>query len=509
MNDKFILKELIKNIDNEINVDESIEQINLMACECTYLDEKIIKIIDGDILNKVEVLNFIAVNFYKNKIFDSVLPLLNKAINYDEKNDNTLYNLGFILKQFGEEELALKYFNKIYNKDTEVLNFIDEIKINISKSNGYQNRKTKQGKMVILDETFPNMASGFRIAEYSSYLRQYENCEVYSATGLFDEYKKEYSKYYPELIDRVKKFDTKYDFSSSSLFYMIFLRIAYMFLPLIEYYKKPFIFTLYAGGDFYLNDKESDMKLRKVCNSPYLKKIIVNQKITYEYLVNNNFVSEDKIEYVFGGVNQQDYWNQNLKLKKYYKKDKETFDICFVAYKYIDKGANKGYDTFIEVAKELAKFSDDIRFHVVGGFDENEIDVEEIRDKITFYGRQYQEFFPEFYSRMDVLLSLERPFLLHPGNFGGFPTGSTVQTALNGVAVFGRDILKQNDMFTDGEDIIILPDSVEEMILIIIYYYNNLDCLYMLSEKCRKKFEEVFSMKNQMGKRIDILNEFL
>ena len=43
--------------------------------------------------------------------------------------------------------------------------------------------------------------------------------------------------------------------------------------------------------------------------------------------------------------------------KSFYKKTKNTFDICFVAYKYMEKGLDKGYDIFIQVCKNIAALS--------------------------------------------------------------------------------------------------------------------------------------------------------
>jgi glycosyltransferase involved in cell wall biosynthesis len=498
-----ILLKCITNLDNEIDIEKSMETLIGISKSINECENYIIEIIEKNSTNKVILLNYIAAKLYESGVYNSVIPLLENALKYDSNNDDTLYNIGCILYELGENNLALNYLSKIWNKSSEILGLINELRFKIKKQN-------QKNKIIILDETFPNMASGFRIAEYSYYLKNYENSEVYSyiPSPYFEQYKNEYEKYYPDLAHRVHQFNPNADFSCS-LFYMIFLKNAYMFLPIIEQYKIPFIFTLYAGGDFYLNDPQSDAKLSKVCKSPYLKKIIVNQKIGYEYLVSKKFISTDKIEYIFGVVTQQDYWKENEFKKKYYKQDKNTFDICFVAYKYIDKGLNKGYDTFIEVAKKLSKVSEDIRFHVVGGFDENDIEISDFRDKITFYGRQYQEFFPQFYSKVDILLSLERPFILHSGSFDGFPTTSAVQTALNGVAVFATDTLNQNDGFKNGEDIVILPQNIVGIVETIIYYYNNVDKLYELSKKCKEAFTKVYSMENQLSNRKKVIDELL
>jgi glycosyltransferase involved in cell wall biosynthesis len=367
--------------------------------------------------------------------------------------------------------------------------------------------KSVSSKLIILDDTFPNLASGFRIAEFSYYLREYEISEAFSISAGFELVKSQYIQYYPDIAHKIQPFNTNNDFSCS-LFYMVFLLNAYFFLPLIEYYQTPFVFTLYADGKYFIDDPVSDEQLQTVCSSPYLKKVIVTQKIDYDYLMQKDFLPPEKIEYIYGVVTQTDYWEKNLVPKKYYPKDKNTFDICFVAYKYIERGIDKGYDIFVETAKKLAPLSEDIRFHVVGGFTENDIDVTAIRDRIKFYSRQHQGFFPSFYSKMDLLLTPDHASKLHPGKYV-FISTSMVQTALNGVALFCIDEKKINTEFQNGTDLVILPDNIDGIVETISNYFHNLEDLYKLSANGMKKFKRIYAFDNQMKRRVEILNEFL
>lgn len=193
--------------------------------------------------------------------------------------------------------------------------------------------------------------------------------------------------------------------------------------------------------------------------------------------------------------------------KKYYKSNKNTFDICFVGAKYIPRAVNKGYDVFIDVAKKLATMSKDIRFHVVGNLDETDIDVTEIKDRITFYGFRNKEFFPSFYSNMDMILSPNRPDAIIVGAFDGFPTGCCTQAAMCGVAVFCTDIIGLNIYFTNNKDIAIISRNIDEIVQRVYWYFNNTKELYTLSENGRSKFLEVFNIDNQMKKRIEILQK--
>lgn len=366
-------------------------------------------------------------------------------------------------------------------------------------------------KLLILDDGFPSMATGFRIAEFSYYLKQHENSEVCSVVMDFDKMKAEYGRYYPDLIHKVRPVKANSDYSGA-LAYMIFLHNTFFFLPLIEFFQLPFVFTLCDGGFFHLDDEQSDTMLRTVFGSPYFRKVIIPINTIYDYVLRENFIPPDKAEFIEGVITQTDYWEQQLVPKRYYKKDKNTFDICFIAHKYKDKGTDKGYDTFVEIAKRLAPLSEDIRFHVVGGYDENELDITPIRNRIIFYGQQYQHFFPEFYSRMDVylsLMSLDPARKLHPGRIAGVCNTTAVQTALNGTALFGIYEPEQLPGFTDRENVVLLPEDTDEIVKLVSLYFNNLEALYRLSACGQQKFREFYRQENPLKKRFNVLKHYL
>lgn len=115
---------LLRRLENHIQVQES-EEILLSQIKANIITEnEINEVIDKDIINQIEVLNRIAVINFENNLMNMVLPFLNKAFELNPKNDNTLFNLGYVLKSFGEFKLALNYLNRIANKDDEVLALI-------------------------------------------------------------------------------------------------------------------------------------------------------------------------------------------------------------------------------------------------------------------------------------------------------------------------------------------------------------------------------------------------
>ncbi|SHH59605.1 Glycosyltransferase involved in cell wall bisynthesis [Sporobacter termitidis DSM 10068] len=365
-----------------------------------------------------------------------------------------------------------------------------------------------QKKLAILDDYFPNLKTGFRVSEFNYYLNRYLNCEVFSTR--YDMHFDDYAAVYPQFKDRVKSF-TEFDWSGGSyaLFYSVFLGNASSFYFVYEMTNTPFVFELYPGGGYWINDADVDAKLIKVLQSPLLKKVIVTQKMTYDYIINKGFVSPDKVAYIYGMVTHPEYF-QAPAIKKYYKRDKSTFDICFVANKYMALGLDKGYHIFIDMCKKLAPMANDIMFHVVGGFDKTDIDVSEIENRITFYGPQDHNFFPQFYSGMDIVVSPNVPFLLIPGkSYDGFPTGCCIDAALHNVGVFCTDLLNQNEHFEHGKNIFIIPPDAGMIAGSIIEYYQDPEKLYLMSALGQTKFREVFDFNAQMSQRAAVLEQFI
>ena len=376
--------------------------------------------------------------------------------------------------------------------------------------------KSKE-QLLILDDLFPHLVSGFRIAEYNTYL-EYFNTHIYS-TALsfraiheernFSEVVSEYGQRYPQYKNKITTFFRFTNNFSSKLIYTIFIQNAYRFINIAEVHSTPFVFTLYPGGGFCLNDPSVDRMLHRVCQSLSFRKVIVTQRITQEYLLDKRFCPSDQIEFVYGGVFPSNHLFNKLTEKKHYQTNKSTFDICFVANKYMMHGADKGYDVFIKVAKLLSKTYSDIFFHVVGSFDENDIDVSGIRDRVKFYGMRHTDFFAEFYAGMDIILSPNAPFILKQGAFDGFPTGSCIEAGLCGVAVFCTDILNLNTAFKNNEEIVIIPRDIDEICTIIDRYYKDYNNLYKLARQGQTTFRKEFNFEKQMRPRLRIMSEYM
>lgn len=375
---------------------------------------------------------------------------------------------------------------------------------------------TENMNLVIIDDIFPLSLSGFRYQEFSSYLSEIESTKVL-CTGqtvqaftemTIDELIIEYKRKYPGFSGKVSKFDFWIPINCK-LLYFIFPTNAFNCLDIIEHYGIPFVFTLYPGGGFILNNSESDNRLDRLMNSPCFKKVIVTQQITYDYLINKNFCKEDQMEFIFGGVMPL----SDLKLLHSYEKlhygiDKKTLDVCFMAQKYTKYGQDKGYDVFVEVAKILSKKNSNIMFHVVGSFNEETIDVSDIKGSIKFYGMLNIDEFDDFFVDKDIILSPNVPNKLANGAFDGFPTGSCIEAGLRKTAIFCTDALNLNgNRFKENGEIVIVPYNAIKISEIILNYCNNPNDLKLICENGQKRLLEIYSYESQIKPRIKMLKD--
>jgi glycosyltransferase involved in cell wall biosynthesis len=374
----------------------------------------------------------------------------------------------------------------------------------------------KKVDLLIYDDIFPHPVSGFRYEEFKVLLSEFVDSKIIMTPNAYPVVKTpivDHKQHVNDFLQLNNSLRNKLKFKkglvniNSKLFYCVFINNIFANLGWIEKHKIPFVFTLYPGGGFEVDETNSDMKLKRVFGSTMFRKVIVTQNYTEDYLLNNDFCKPEQIEYVFGGVVPQNSLQKDVTDKKSYLINKGTFDACFCAAKYTARGEDKGYDVFIEFAHKIAAKYDFIRFHVIGGFDENDIDIVQIKDKIHFYGYQKFDALSTIYMNMDVLVSPNKPFVLGKGAFDGFPLGTVVEAALNGVVTLISDELSQNSIFVTNEELIIIENKSGSIEREIIDLIHNPEKLYLISEKGRAKFMEVYSNEIQMKPRIELLRK--
>lgn len=381
--------------------------------------------------------------------------------------------------------------------------------------------------LLILDDVFPSELSPFRYEEYITYFKNFEH--VYAITTgtclpalkenrSIKEVIQEFEHKFPQYENRIfdiedKKYEQEIRNLKNKLAIITFVsNLCNNIYDNIEFLEKediPFLFTLYPGGGFKVDDKESDTILKRAFSSKCFRKVIVTQKLTYDYLIKKEFCKKEDIEFIYGIVTPQTMLNKRLEDKVCYGYGKENIDICFVAHKYSKLGEDKGYDLFIESAKRLSKIYHNIKFHVVGGFTEEDIELEHIKDNITFYGIKPSDWLIDFYRNMDIILSPNRPFVLGKGAFDGFPTGACTEAMLNRVALICTDELRLNIKYENNKDLIIVKPEVKDIVEQIEMLYQNPKKIKKIMDNGSRKVKKYYSYKVQNEKRIKVIKKII
>jgi len=162
---------------------------------------------------------------------------------------------------------------------------------------------------------------------------------------------------------------------------------------------------------------------------------------------------------------------------------------------------------FIESAKILIKKYPQMIFHVVGDFNESEIEIESIKNNIKFYGVQGAKFLADLYNHTDIFLTPNRPNILYEGAFDGFPLGRT-HAQFCGVAIFTTDELNMNKEYTMDEIVIIKPD-VNDIVSKIEKYFQSPTDLYELSRKGQQRCLKIVNSKLRTQEILEIMKSNL
>lgn len=401
---------------------------------------------------------------------------------------------------------------------------------------GEDNRKRVRRKLfkknysyIIFDDVFPSNLSPFRYTEFMEY--SLDNINTYIATTgeslhllnekrelkqIIEEFQVNNPVFYNKIFDvseknreeSLKKIKNIKNPLAIFVFKSNILNQTYDNLTFLEENNIPFIITLYPGGSFKINDVETDKALKRIFNSKCFRKAIVTQHNVRDYLLNKSICNESDIEFIFGIVTQKNVLSKD-KVNRLYYPIKKHFDVCFVAHKYMKNGEDKGYDLFIESAKKIIDELSikDIRFHVVGEFNKDDINVSSLGKKIKFYEILSEENLINLYKKMDIIVSPTRPYILSSGSFDGFPTGATSSAMLRGVVAITTDELHLNHGLFSDKEIIIVKPNVSEIVKCLLELYNNPDKLKEFGTMGRLKATRVYSYKNQMGRRLKLLNK--
>jgi len=491
-----------------------------------------------DLINKSNLIGNFSCCFYNSSYLDGLkedayhLTLYDLLFNAIYSNYGFIGHLGEYLSVYRYHENSVWSSKKELQKSQELYACIDQYNQYSNFTYDIEYRKFQDSilkdvipnnffdkDLVIIDNVFPNELSQFSYQEITSYLDYYEK-SICLSTGLFfpcfnnssslDEAIRRYKRSHLDLHTKVIEFnDDRIRIYHPKLLYFIFLSSVKLGWSYILEKKRPFVFELYPGGGFAFDNPESDYILKTVMSSKYFKKVIVTQSVVRDYLLKKKFCKPHQIEYIFGVVMPLE------SLKKDYEKcnygiDKKSLDIVFMAHKYTERGVDKGYDIFIDVAKKLSKKYSNIYFHVVGGFSEDDIDISGIKKRIKFYGSLPGNQLDQFFLDKDIIVSPNIPNQIFPGSFDGFPTASCTEAGLRKTAIFCTDpLLMNHGIFEDQKEIEIIEHDVDNIVNRIDYYYHHPNELKKLGQNGSNSIKKVYGYDRQIKSRIEVLNKVL
>jgi glycosyltransferase involved in cell wall biosynthesis len=369
--------------------------------------------------------------------------------------------------------------------------------------------------LVILDDLFPHPLSPFRLAEFEACLHAYPDAVVHSTATNFVAFAEPrsfaqvlaaYEAEHPRLRGRTLAFHAERALAGSVASF-IFLHNAATFLPVLERDGVPFTFTLYPGGGLKLDQPETDAMLRRVGESPQLRRVIATQRIIRDYVVDHGFIDAARVDLVYGGVFPVDRLVAARPPRRRYGRDKQTFDICFVGHRYTPQGRDKGYDVFVAMVRELSRRAAEARFHVVGPFDAADVDITGLEGVLSFRGSQPTGFFPDFYAGMDVIVAPSVPFVRAPGAFDGFPTGTCIEAGACGTVVVATDPLDLNVALDDGREVLIVPHDAGAIAETVDGLRRDPGRLAAISAQGEAAFRRIFDTGAQMAPRLRVLDE--
>ncbi|MGN8048185.1 glycosyltransferase family 4 protein [Curtobacterium sp. 22159] len=366
------------------------------------------------------------------------------------------------------------------------------------------------GGIVVVDDYFPSVGTGFRLAEFSWLLRRGVVSEVLTTVTPLDERIAWYSAAQPLVWQRVRQYDDE-RLAAHELAYVLFLNNAHHHVDTFERLGLPFVVTLYPGGGLYLDEPEAEAKLERVLTSPMLRHVVTTQGIVTERV--RRTVGEDvPVTEIVGVVVDPEYLAPGPGHRDDYfdpMTDGSELDLCFVAHRYTPGGADKGFPEFVQTLRGLRDRGIPVRGHVVGGFSAEDL-PDDARDlPITFLGTLPTVELRQFFASMDVIVSPTRPDTLAPGAFDGFPTGATVEAALSGVAIVASDARGQNTLFRDGRDALIVPPDPEHIVERLLSVVQRPGELRRLAQAGLATARRGYSVDRQLWQRRTVLESAL
>ncbi|MFA7573735.1 MAG: hypothetical protein WCY24_08425, partial [Lutispora sp.] len=118
--DSKALIKVIRRLDNNIDFENNLEIFrNMVRCD-NIKTEDLKSIILKHGIDKINLFNIVGVVYYQFNFIDKGLMFLEEAFKLDNKSNNTIYNIAYVLHQINENKLALKFLKNINTIDDDL-----------------------------------------------------------------------------------------------------------------------------------------------------------------------------------------------------------------------------------------------------------------------------------------------------------------------------------------------------------------------------------------------------
>lgn len=372
----------------------------------------------------------------------------------------------------------------------------------------------KEQDIIIFDDILPSNLSPWRNYEYENLCKEFPNTYIYTDLTSYKGYTLNYSfdennehlvSHYPFLKNKIKKLKKTSNFRAK-LGYTLFYNNVIRNIKYFERYSIPFVFTLYPGGGFELNNKEVNDNLKKIFDSDLFRGVIVNQYVIKEYLIANNLVEESKIKLIFGvSLNISNIGKETI------HKNYDSIKILFFANKYSEKGKDKGFDKFQEIAKSLLNQNKNIEFIVIGNFNIKDLDFPELNDFFTFKGVLIESEYNKILEITHFIISPNAPFILNQGAFDGFPLSTCIAASNFDNVLIMSDYFSESQKINliDGIDYIKFDSNIDEVANIILGLISDKSEMNKIATNGKQKIKALYSFESQIKPRIEFFNKIL
>jgi len=358
-------------------------------------------------------------------------------------------------------------------------------------------------RIVVLDDYFPRLETGFRVAEFSWLLEHHVVNEVMTTVAPLDEVAGPYRELHPELAELVTAYDAA-RLEQFDLAHVLFVTNAHRFLRDLVKAKLPFVLTIYPGGGLLLGTERGNRTLDDVFSSGLVRHVITTQPIVTDYI--RARFSRVPVTEIIGVTTNPLYFLPGAGARRsYFGSGKRRLDVCFVAYRYAPGGADKGYPQFLDMVRGLRTAGVPLTAHVVGSFSAGELPDDDLGDDLKFYPPMVSAELRDFYLGMDVIVSPNQPHILAHGAFDGFPTGSVVEAALSGVAMLCADELNQNRLFRNGRSILIEPPEADALARRLLRLFVEPNGLRRIAQSGLREARRHYSVEAQLEPRAAVL----